>query len=288
MTRAEVPAWAAADPADEVFGVRPLGDDLYFADRWIDPRRPETGKTQGRLFGGEVAARCLAAAQHTVPTGQAVHSLHGFFLREGTIDLPVRMRVDRPREGRSFSTRTVVAEQAGNTIFTLTASFHRAEEGPDDGEPFPAGIEAPETAVHRPTPFDGYPPRRGFEIVDLLPFTRQPGWVQRRTWVRSRTVLPDAATAHTRVLTHVSDLTTAYAAVLRADLDPSPDITMVASLEHTVFFHRPFRADDWLLIQLGSPSTHGSRGLVSGTVHSRDGRHVASVVQEALLRRRRA
>nr|WP_243407993.1 acyl-CoA thioesterase domain-containing protein [Frankia canadensis] len=237
-----------------------------------------------RLFGGEVAARALGAAQRTVPTGFAVHSLHGYFLREGAPGRPVLFRVDRVRDGRSFLTRQVTVTQDERAIFTMTASFHRGEDGADVARPFPAGVVPPRRAVHHPGPTDDYPGRAPLEIVELMPFAGGGQGVQRRVWMRSRTPLSDDPAAHARALTYASDLNTAFVVTRAAGLDPAH--TMVASLSHTLWLHRPVRFDDWALFEMSCESAAGGRGLVSGTIHGRDGTHVASLAQEVLARPR--
>ncbi|WP_405904162.1 acyl-CoA thioesterase II [Streptomyces sp. NBC_00656] len=243
-------------------------------------------------FGGQVAGQSLIAAGSTLADDLHVHSLHGYFIRAGRTDRPIIYQVDRTRDGRSFATRRVVAVQDGKAVFSLSASFQRPEQSPEHqadmpDAPGPEGL--PE--LWESGPRDGGWPI--FEAVlesrsagDALGHGRLPSTGQgprQQLWVRTREILPDAPLLHACALTYVSDIRL----VETSDL-PYMDDTgerMIASLDHAVWFHRPFRADEWLLFAMESPNYASSRGLARGQFFTRDGRLVASVVQEGVIRR---
>jgi acyl-CoA thioesterase II len=249
-----------------------------------------------RVFGGQVAGQALVAAARTVDGGRPVHSLHAYFLRPGDPNVPILYEVDRIRDGRSFTTRRVVAIQHGKAIFNLQASFQVPEVGYDHQVPMPEAPPpddlpdfhtrmAPHAAdipwFDRPRPID-------LRYVDWNPPDRkEPLPPHQRVWLRADGSLADDPVLHTCVLTYASDMT-----VLDTSLLPhggswhDPDMFM-ASLDHTMWFHRPFRADDWLLYSQDSPTASGGRGLGRGLIHTREGELVATVVQEGLIRRMR-
>jgi acyl-CoA thioesterase II len=251
---------------------------------------------QQRVFGGQVAGQALVAAARTVDGGTAVHSLHAYFLRPGDPRVPILYLVDRIRDGRSFATRRVVAIQHGEAIFNLAASFQRPEGGFEHGLPMP-DVTAPETlpdweaqsaAIAEVMP-DWDPSPRAIDIryVNGAPLKRAgTSSTRQQVWLRANGTLPDDAVLHTCLLTYASDLTLLDTALLphgTSSFDPS---VLMASLDHAMWFHRPFRADDWLLYDQETPAASGARGLARGSVFTRDGVHVASVVQEGLTRRR--
>jgi acyl-CoA thioesterase-2 len=257
----------------------------------LDPDR-FSGRTEGvsggsRLFGGLIAAQSLRAAQHTVRPELAVHSLHCYFLREGRTGEPVDLQVDRIRSGRSFDTRQVIARQEDVPIFTVTASFQKFEQGPDWGRPTAPGVPDPDRARHHPTPWDDYVTRAAFDVVELSPLAEPatPDDPGRRAWVRTAAPVPDDPALHACLLAYVSDFATAYAALRVVGSDIG---SMVATLDHSIWFHRPGRIDDWVYFDVQARNNSGNRGLVSGTVHSHDGAHLASLMQEALIRPRRS
>ena len=244
----------------------------------------------GRLFGGIVAAQALAAAYLTIEDVH-VHSLHSYFLRPGDPDTPVIYDVDRIRDGRSFATRRVVARQHGEAIFNLSASFHRDEEGFDHQAEMP-DVGSPNDA---PTPEDfGLTPRdylpRFWEITGIPlevrslsdPEDWQAGVSDRRVWMRVNGTLDDDPVLHRLMLTYLSDLTLLGTAV-RTHVNTFDEV-MAASLDHAVWFHREFRADEWLLYSTVSPSASGARGFNIGHFYSVDGTLVATAVQEGLMR----
>jgi acyl-CoA thioesterase II len=249
-----------------------------------------------RVFGGQVAGQALVAATRTVDEGRHVHSLHAYFLRPGDPNVPILYEVDRIRDGRSFTTRRVVAIQHGRAIFNLQASFQVPESGYDHQAPMPDAPppeDLPDFRTRmapyaerfpwfdRPRPID-------LRYVDWNPPDRnEPLPPRQRVWLRADGTLVDDPVLHTCVLTYASDMT-----VLDTSLLPhggswhDPDLFM-ASLDHTMWFHRPFRADEWLLYTQDSPTASEGRGLGRGLVHTRDGQLVATVVQEGLIRRMR-
>jgi acyl-CoA thioesterase II len=249
-----------------------------------------------RVFGGQVAGQALVAAGRTVPVERPVHSLHAYFLRPGDPTVPIIYTVDRIRDGRSFTSRRVVAVQHGVPIFSLSASFHRPESGVDHQSPMPSVPEPDElpTLGERYRRFGGDPggvlrlPRPiDLRYVDL------PSWEQRaegpreprsRVWMRADGVLPDDPLLHVCALTYASDFTLLDSVLVGHGLAWGQDVVAGASLDHAMWFHRPFRADEWLLYESTSPSASGGRGLAEGRFWTRDGRHVATVVQEGLLR----
>ncbi len=249
-----------------------------------------------RVFGGQVAGQALVAAGRTVPPDRAVHSLQAYFLRPGDPTVPIVYTVDRIRDGRSFTSRRVLAVQHGEAIFSLSASFHRAEEGLEHQGVMPQ-VPDPEslpTIAERVAPYAdelGQWARlpRPFD----LRYVDDPPWVQRadgprearsRVWMRASGRLPDDPLLHVCALTFASDMTLLDSVLVRHGLAWGLDEVVGASLDHAMWFHRSFRADEWLLYESESPSAAGGRGLATGRIWTRDGRHVVSVVQEGLLR----
>jgi acyl-CoA thioesterase II len=235
----------------------------------------------GRIFGGQVIAQALWAAAATVPAARPVHSLHAYFILGGRLDEPVRYEVDRVRNGRSFMTRRVVARQSYGAILTLEASFHLDEPGPDVATArAPSGVPAPEEL-----------PEQGWGwMLERREVPTTPGTGRALTWVRADPSVGEDAVRQACALAFATDTGTVTA--VRA-LHPkgsgdgwSDDVFMGASLDHAVWFHRPVRTDRWMLIDVNSESLTGVRGLTIGRVFDDEGRHVATVAQEALLRER--
>jgi acyl-CoA thioesterase-2 len=241
----------------------------------------------GRLFGGEVAAQALRAAINTVDVDHFPHSMHGYFLRPGAPQTPVLLHVDRIRDGRSFTTRRVVAVQNGEAIFTLGASFHRDEPDGEYQVPPPHGVGDPDVAdgPSYESPLSGFGLAGPFEVREFAPATPdERGRIEttRRLWIRVRVRLADDRALHACLLTFVSDMGAVYAAAI--PVGGGLGTIMGASLDHAVWFHRPIRLDEWVLYDLQPISNAGSRGLVHGTFHTREGVLGASVTQEALIR----
>ncbi len=258
-------------------------------------RQPDT--TRQRVYGGQVAAQAFIAGARSVPEDVHVHSLHSYFLLPGDYSVPILYDVERIRDGRSFATRRVVARQHGRPIYYQTLSFHRQEQGFEHQDAMP----------------DVRPPEEGLELIDLL---RGRGnaeadalakeWAaldaryigatghgldadperpsQVRTWIRIRGTMTDDPLDHTAAFVYASDVSLLGAALAAHDADATT--VQMASLDHTVWFHRPFRVDDWWLYDQWSPFAGGARGLSLGKVFARDGALVATVAQEGLIRPR--
>jgi len=249
-----------------------------------------------RVFGGQVAGQALVAAARTVDdTNRLVHSLHAYFLRPGDPTVPILFEVDRLRDGRSFSTRRVVAIQHGRAIFNLQAGFHGEEAGPDHQLAMPGGLPDPESLPDwhaRMAPYkdqlgEQYERARPIDVryVDGDPLSRKgtPSNSQ-RVWLRADGTLPDDPVVHACIVTYASDMTLLDTTVLPFGLAwDSPGMQM-ASLDHAMWFHRPFRADEWLLYDQHALSTSSARGLAGGAIFTRAGRLAISVVQEGLAR----
>lgn len=254
----------------------------------------------GQVFGGQVLGQALSAAVQTVDPQRHVHSLHAYFLRPGDAKRPIVYSVDRLRDGGSFSTRRVVAVQGGQPIFNLAASFQLDEPGMDHADAMPAspgpdGLQSelelwqkyaqrlPEGARSRALA------ERPIELrpVDPIdPFAPHKSSPSHAVWLRAAGPLPDDPALHRYLLAYCSDFAfvpTAMRPHGKTWIDPR---MQVASLDHVMWFHRPFRMDDWLLHVMHSPSASGARGLVRGSIFSRDGRLVASTGQEGLIRER--
>src|SRR5208337_2889718 len=263
-------------------------------------RSPQNGWQ--RVFGGEVVGQALMAADRTVEArDRLAHSLHAYFLLPGDPKVPIIYEVDRIRDGGSFTTRRVVAIQHGQAIFSMGVSFHKPEPGFDHQIPMP-DVPAPEALPslddlkarllpmlpevvrsywERELPIDLRP-------VDLSRFL-SPGKTapNQYIWIKTAAPLPDDFRLHQCALAYASDfslLDTSLIAHGRGMFDPR---IMMASLDHAVWFHRPFRADEWLLYAQDSPSSQGARGFCRGSIFSRDGRLVASVAQEGMIREKR-
>jgi acyl-CoA thioesterase-2 len=249
-----------------------------------------------RVFGGQVAGQALVAAARTVDDpARHVHSLHAYFLRPGDPTVPILYEVDRIRDGRSFTTRRVVAIQHGQAIFNLHASFHVHEPGPDHQLQFPDDLPDPESlpdfktrmAPHRHLIGEWYERPRPIDLryVDADPLSRQGEAAPGQTvWLRADGALPDDPVLHACIVTYASDMTLLDTTLLPFGLSWNDPGVQMASLDHAMWFHRPFRADEWLLYDQLAISTAGSRGLAGGSIYTRSGRLVVTVVQEGLAR----
>lgn len=251
-----------------------------------------------RVFGGQVLGQALTAATRTVDSARPCHSFHAYFLRPGSPRQPILYEVDRSRDGGSFTARRVVAIQNGAQIFTLAASFQRQEEGFDHQAPMPS-VPPPEDLEDErevqlrdpalpPAIRDWIARERPFEIRSVISRglgDRAPRPAIDHLWLRARGALPDDPAVHRALLAFVSDMTLLDTALLPHGKSIFSNI-QVASLDHAMWFHRPFRADEWLLYAQDSPSASGARGFNRGAIYTRDGRLVASVAQEGLIRPR--
>jgi acyl-CoA thioesterase-2 len=256
-----------------------------------------------RVFGGQVVAQALVAAQRTVPADRFVHSLHGYFMLPGDTSIPIVYEVDRIRDGSSFTTRRVVAIQQGRAIFSLEASFHVDEPGFEHQIGMPEGVERPESLAGRVQLFadsDIRLPeaiRRYWERdrpIDMRPVDRE-HYLSRaklppnqKVWIRTTGPVPRDRATQAAVLAYLSDMTILDTSTFphgRAIFDPG---IQAASLDHAIWFHRPHDLGDWLLYVQDSPSSHGARGFTRGSLFAIDGTLVASVAQEGLIRERRS
>ena len=248
-----------------------------------------------RVFGGQVAGQALVAAGRTVPEDRSVHSLHAYFIRPGDPRIPIVYETERVRDGRSFTTRRVLGIQRGEAIFSLSASFQLPEEGLEHTLPAPLDVPAPETLPDLAARAAEDGSRAGWLLSAPRPldmrYVDEPDWSPRwagpteepvRVWMRADGALPDDRLLHVCLLTYASDLTLLGSVVARHDIRPRR--FQMASLDHAMWFHRPFRADEWLLYTCYSPSASGSRGLATGRFTTRDGTLVATTVQEGLVR----
>lgn len=252
------------------------------------------------LFGGQVMGQALSAAQETITDKRLVHSLHSYFLRPGDASKPVIYQVESIRDGGSFSTRRVKALQNGKVIFYMTASFQVEEEGFSHQDKMP-DIDGP----------DGIPSYHDFivEHQELLPQNlreiflaekpieirpvEQYNWVspertdaKMHTWLKANGDLPDDLRIHTCMLAYASDFHFLPTALLSHGVSHWSPNFQIATIDHTVWFHRPFRFDDWLLYCMDSPSASNGRGLVKGQIFNRQGELVASTMQEGVIRQR--
>ncbi|MDT0265534.1 acyl-CoA thioesterase II [Streptomyces sp. DSM 44915] len=285
----------------DLLDLEPIERDIFRGDshRSVIPR----------VFGGQVAAQALVAACRTVPEGRLAHSLHSYFLRPGDPGAPIVYTVDRIRDGRSFTTRRVVAVQHGQPIFHLSASFQEVEEGLEHQEAMPE-VPDPETL---PTA-DELLPRYADRFVDPavvevlldarraidLRYVNEPPFATAGTpreprsqvWFRVNGKLAgerDNPVSHLCLATYVSDMTLLDSVLLAHGRGGWTVGDIVgASLDHAMWFHRPFRADEWLLYDTDSPTAQGGRGLARGRIFTRDGRLAVSVIQEGLMRVPRA
>lgn len=268
-------------------------------------RQPDTDRQ--RVFGGQVAAQALIAAIRTVDPEFSVHSMHSYFLLPGDTSVPIIYDSERIRDGRSFATRRVVARQHGRAIFYLTANFQRHEEGFEHQDEMPAvggpddGLSWSDLAASRREGGDDnaedfvkewaaldvrylgnttHPGRSGLD-----PHASRPA--EARLWIRVNGDLGDDPVEHVAAFTYASDMTLLGSSLVPHGVNVGSSRLMPASLDHTIWFHRPFRADQWWLYDQWSPSASGGRGMSLARVFTQDGRLVATVAQEGLIRLRR-
>jgi acyl-CoA thioesterase-2 len=250
-----------------------------------------------RVFGGQVLGQALTAASYTVD-GRNVHSLHAYFLRPGDVGAPIVYEVDRALDGRSFSNRRVVAIQHGRPIFNMAASFQIPEQGLEHQAPMPrvAGPEGladvreiPDEVLRRvPEKMRRFVTHeRPFEIRPVEPIQLldpEPAEPKRHVWIRTVAPLPDSPHLHRNLLAYISDYQLVGTATLPHKVSFVAGNLQMASLDHAMWFHRPFRIDEWLLYVMESPNASSARGLALGRFYTADGRLVASTAQEGLIR----
>jgi acyl-CoA thioesterase II len=282
----------AVDALVKLLDLEPIEVNIF---RGVSP-----DEDRQRVFGGQVAGQALVAAGRTVERDDSIlHSLHAYFLRPGDPTVPIVYTVDRIRDGKSFTTRRAVAVQHGRAIFTMAASFHVDEGGFDHQDPMP-DVPDPEALptfkqvlepyrdrigawYDRPRPID----QRFVTAAEANPFERRREGAleaRQRVWMRADGTLPDDPMLHACVATYASDLTLLDTSTRPHAIAPWDEAVQMASLDHAMWFHRPFRADGWLLFDQDSPSAAAARGFNRGSIFSRDGRLVVSVVQEGLIR----
>ena len=281
----------SAEELEDILGLEQLEVDLY--------RGSQARTERQRVFGGQVAGQSVVAAARSVDEGLVLHSLHSYFLRPGDTSIPIVYDVQRIRDGRSFATRRVSARQHGRDIFYMTANFQRPEGGLEHQDRMP----------------DVVPPEEAMPLVDLV---RQQGreagehwereWsaldvryvgvsgmglpedhdhpARARLWIRVNGTLPETSTLQAAAFTYASDLTLLGAALVPHGITLASPRLMPASLDHAIWFHRPFRADEWWLYDQVSPFAGGGRGLALARVFTQSGQLVASVAQEGLIRLR--
>jgi acyl-CoA thioesterase-2 len=253
-----------------------------------------------RVYGGQVLGQALMAALRTVDPARSVHSMHGDFLLAGDPSLPIIYDVERTRDGGSFTTRRVKAIQHGAAIFTMSASFHKLEEGLEHQSAMP-DVPAPEALPNPkdliaglidklPTAMRSYWERDrpiDIRVVDISRYLeREKKAPVQQIWFRAAGRLPDDTAVHQAVLAYASDFTLLDTALIaHGKLLFDADIQL-ASLDHSFWYHRPFRADEWMLYVQDSPNAHGGRGFSRGSIYSREGTLIASAAQEGLMRLR--
>lgn len=275
----------------EYLSLEHVGENVFVG------KSPQTGRQ--RVFGGQVIGQAMVAAARTVSKDRQIYSLHCYFMRGGDPAVPIEYHVDRLRNGTSFSTREVTALQRGRAIYTLTASFQRSEKGLDYQETMPLDVPLPESLLSETAFVEKFADRMPENVrqyyrrerpIELRPvsldhyFSNQPLPASQQVWVRPTGPVTDDWLIQSAVLAYLSDMTlldTALFAHGRSIFDPK---LQVASLDHSMWFHRPHKLDDWLLYDQDSPSTSGSRGFTRGSFFARDGRLVASTAQEGLMR----
>ncbi|WP_432394430.1 acyl-CoA thioesterase II [Pseudarthrobacter sp. L19] len=300
MTEAEAAVQAAPappeDPTTSLIHLLDLGElqgartdeDIFLGPSQKQPRQ--------RVFGGQVLAQSLVAGSRTVPEGRGVHSMHGYFLRPGDANQPITFGVQRLRDGRSFSARRVHAYQDGKPILSMIASFQDEDEGIEHQTQMPEGIPDPESLPSTADllgKFDHPVARhwayeRPFDIrhVDPALYVSAEGPKEARNavWMRTFGPMPDDPGLHRAALAYASDYTLLESVLRRHGMSWITPGMSVASLDHAMWWHRPVRVDEWLLYVQESPSAQGARGLATGKIFSRDGRHVATVAQEGMIR----
>jgi acyl-CoA thioesterase-2 len=268
-------------------------------DRFTGRRKPGG---IGRIFGGQVIGQALAAAERTVSDDRPVHSLHAYFLRGGNEDYEIDFRVERDLDGRSFSNRRIVASQLGKPILNMTASFHRLEDGVfhQDAMPdVPAPEDLPSDHAQREKFLHLIPEERRAMALRPSPIEMrsdgarhwmgsEPSEPKTASWFRCVAPLPDDPKVHRAILAYASDNSLLGTCALPHGLSWSQGTAMGASLDHAVWFHDDFRADEWLLYVTESPWAGRARGMNRGKIFSRDGRLIATVAQEGVIRKARA
>ena len=257
---------------------------------------PSQWMPHGRVFGGQVLAQCLVAAQRTIPEDRPAHSLHGYFLRAGDINQPISFSVDRLRDGRSFSTRRVQAFQDGQAIFSMIASFQTRDPGLEHQDSFPENIPSPDSLPsaaeligESPHPVAQYWAKaRPFDmryVTSPIYFKVEGEHVAHQAvWLKAIGDLPNDQAIHRAAIAYASDYSILESTYRRHGIAWTHPGLKQASLDHAMWFHRDGRADEWMLYVQESPSAQGGRGLSLGKIFSQDGRLLATVAQEGMIR----
>jgi acyl-CoA thioesterase-2 len=257
---------------------------------------PSQWMPHGRVFGGQVLAQSVVAATRTVDPDRPIHSMHGYFLRPGNVELPITFAVDRIHEGRSFATRRTQAYQNGVPILSMIASFQRSDSGPEHQVDMPTDLPAPETLPSAAQLLEGidHPAAKAWgtgrpfdmrHIPSPIYLTVEGGRsAHQALWFKAIGALPDEPTLHRAALAYASDYTILEPILRRHGVPWATPGIKVASLDHAMWWHRPARVDEWLLYVQESPSATGGRGLSLGKIFSRDGVLIASVAQEGMVR----
>ncbi|MFZ5571088.1 MAG: acyl-CoA thioesterase II [Thermodesulfobacteriota bacterium] len=253
----------------------------------------------GNVFGGQVLGQALSAASQTVPANRSAHSLHAYFLRPGDATRPIVYNVDCIRDGNSFTTRRVVAIQKGRAVFSMAASFQLDETGFEHAEPMPREIPEPDTLLSELQLAQRVSHKIPLEIRDKIlcrkpieirpvnpinPFAPEKRLPRRQVWFKSAGRMPDDLAIHQYMLAYASDFGLVSTSLYPHGHSFWEPAMQVASLDHAMWFHRDFRMDDWLLYAMESPSAGKSRGMSIGKIFTREGKLVATVAQEGLIR----
>jgi acyl-CoA thioesterase II len=267
-----------------------LSDSVFLGQNYQAPWK--------RVFGGQVLAQSLSAATQTVEENRIAHSLHAYFLQMGDIAIPIVFEVEKIRDGGSYSTRRVVAKQNGIAIFIMSISFQKSFPEPFDHQiempdvPGPEDLPSDEEVIQK---YKWFVPEHIFQVVKTRPFefrmvekisffdfkTKQPF---RHFWFKANDKVDGPQSIHQQLLTYVSDYNLLTTAVLPHTRGPIPKDIFMASLDHGMWIHREFKIDQWLLYAIDSPSASDGRGFTRGNIFSQDGKLVASVVQEGVIR----
>ena len=254
-------------------------------------RGPQPDTQWQRLFGGQVMAQSLVAAMRTIPENRVVHSLHGYFLRPGSREEPLRFGVEHVRDGRTFSARRVITRQHDDVIFDLNVSFQEPEEGFSHSAVQPESVAAPEDSSPLGQVLEerfGAPIRMlsEWDALDVrlasTPVPSQNGGVM-RAWVRTQDAMPEDPRLHAAVLAYLTDLLLLSVSTVQHEVEFLSPNLQTASIDHAMWFHRPAHCDRWLLYDMVSPSASGARGFCQGRLFQ-DGKLVASCAQEGLIR----
>jgi acyl-CoA thioesterase-2 len=291
MANAPITAPPAPHDLPEVLELEQLDTNLFRS-------RVNQINSNRSLFGGQILGQGLQAATLTVESGRHPHSLHGYFLLAGASDIPVIYDVELTRDGGSFSTRRVVARQRARTIFHMECSFHKAESGFEHEMRLDVDVPDPDSLMslsELATRFADRLPKSSAAmqenaIVDIKPvhpedlFLRKAQSSRAMYWIKSLSDLPADELVQTSALAYLSDYFLTPMTMIEHTVSLMSDQVMMASLDHAMWFHRPARADEWLLVDVVSPFAGGARGLARGQIWSRDRRLVASVAQEGLVR----